>query len=220
VNLTRIILLANSWKNQDWCLAGIEPATGEWVRPVTSLEDGRVRQSDMQIGGHFPEVLDILDLPLDTTGPDFDFESENRTILPGQWYLHGRVTANDLLKYAKPSYHVLHNRKKYVTIEEMKQKSLQERTTLQLIHVRDFTIRDAASPSTGKHNWKGVVSSGGRELELTITDPVFSERLNKGHKPSASCLLTMSLSMPYKPPEWDEDEPPVCWKLIAGIIEL
>jgi len=96
--------------------------------------------------------------------------------------------------------HVLHNRKKYVTIEEMKQKPLEKRTTLQLIHVRDFTIRDAASPSTEKHNWKGMVSSGGRKLELTITDPVFSERLNKGHKPSTPCLLTMSLSMPYKPP--------------------
>jgi hypothetical protein len=103
VNLTRITLLANSWKNQDWCLAGIEPATGKWVRPVTSLEDGRVRQSDMKIGGYFPEVLDIIDLPLDTTGPDFGFESENRTILPGRWYLHGQATANDLLKYAKPS---------------------------------------------------------------------------------------------------------------------
>lgn len=83
-----------------------------------------------------------------------------------------------------------------------------------------FAIRDTKTPSTEKHNWKGVVSSGGRVLELTITDPAFCERLNKGHQPSKSCLLTMSLSMPYRPPEWKEDEPPVCWKLIAGIIEL
>jgi hypothetical protein len=220
VNLTRIILLANSWKNKDWCLAGIEPATGKWVRPVTSLEDGRVRQSDMQVGGHSPEVLDVLDMPLDTTGPDFDFESENRTILPGQWYLHGRATADSLLKYAKPSYYVLHNRKKYVTVEEMKQKPFPRRTPLQLVRVDDFAIRDTESPSTEKHNWKGVVTSGGRTLELTITDPALCERLNKGHKPSKSCLLTMSLSMPYKPPEWNEDEPPVCWKLIAGVVEL
>jgi hypothetical protein len=26
--------------------------------------------------------------------------------------------------------------------------------------------------------------------------------------------------MPYKPPDWDEDEKPVCWKLIAGVIEI
>jgi hypothetical protein len=174
----------------------------------------------MKLGGCFPQILDILDIPLDTTGPDFDFESENRTILPGQWHLHGRASPSDLLRYVKPSYYILHNRKKYVTIEEMKQKLVPGRTTLQLIRVNNFTIRDTKSSSTEKHNWKGVVSSGGRALELTITDPVFCERLNGGYKPSKPCLLTMSLSLPYKPPEWEEDEPPVCWKLIAGIIEL
>jgi hypothetical protein len=220
VTLTRIAILANSWKNQDWCLAGIEDTTGRWLRPVTTLEDGRVRQSDMKLGGHFPQILDILDIPLDATGPDFDFESENRTILPGQWHLYGRASPNDLVRYVKPSYYILHNHKKYVTIEEMKQKPLPKRTTLQLVRVDDFTVRDAKSPATEKHNWKGVVSSGGRTLELTITDPAFCERLNKEYIPSKSCLLTMSLSMPYKPPEWKKDEPPVCWKLIAGIIEL
>jgi len=65
-----------------------------------------------------------------------------------------------------------------------------------------------------------VVSSGGRDIDLTITDPSFCDKLNKGYKPAKPCLLTMSLSMPYKPPDWQEDEPPVCWKLIAGVIEL
>lgn len=157
---------------------------------------------------------------MDATGPDFDFESENRTILPGQWRLHGQASPNDLLRYVKPSYYILHNHKKYVTIEEMKQKPLLKRTTLQLARVDDFTVRDTKSPSSEKHNWKGVVSSGGRALELTVTDPIFCEKLSRGYKPSKSCLLTMSLSMPYKPPEWKEDELPVCWKLIAGIIEL
>ena len=220
MNLSRIIVLANSWKNQDWCIAGIEPATGKWVRPVTNLEDGRVRQSDMKLGGYSPQLLDVLDLPLDATGPDFDFESENRTILPGQWYLHGRTSPSDLPKHAKSSYYVLHNHKKYVTIDEMRQKAPEKRTTLQLVHVDDLAIRDTRSPSGAQHDWKGVVSSGGRRLELTITDPAFSEKLNRGYKPSKSCLLTMSLSMPSKPPEWKEDEAPVCWKLIAGVIEI
>ena len=217
---TRITIPANSWKNQDWCLAGIEHTTGKWVRPVTGLEDGRVRRSDIKLGGYVPQILDVLETPLDASGPDFDFESENRTILAGAWNLCGRASANDLLRHVKPSYYILHNHKKYVTIEEMKQKPFPKRATLQLVRVNDFTVRDAGSPSTAKHNWKGVVSSGGRILELTITDPAFCERLNKEYTPSQSCLLTMSLSMPYKPPEWKEDEAAVCWKLIAGVIEL
>ncbi len=174
----------------------------------------------MRLGGYSPQILDILDIPLDATGPDFGFESENRTIVAGPWHLHGRASPNDLLRYVNPSHFILHNHKKYVTVEEMKRKPFSKRTTLQLIRVSGFTVQDSKSPSAEKHSWKGAVSSGGRALELTITDPVFCERLNKGHKPSPSCLLTMSLSMPYKPPEWRQDEPAACWKLIAGIIEL
>ena len=220
MTLTRIIVLANSLKHSDSCLAGIDISTGRWVRPVTNLDDGRVRKSDMKIGAHSPQLLDILDIPLDTTGPDFGFESENRTILPGQWYLRGRADVKDVLKYAQRPDYVLHNRRKYVTVEEMKSKAFEDRTTLELIQVDDFVVRDKATTPTEKHQWQGVISSGGRELELNVTDPVFSGKLNSGHTPSRSCLLTMSLGMPYRPPHWEEDEQPVCWKLIAGVIEL
>jgi len=96
----------------------------------------------------------------------------------------------------------------------------EDRTTLELIHVDNFAILDTRTTPGQKPEWKGVISSGKRKLELKITDPVFSERLNSGHTPSKSCLLTMSLGMPYRPPHWKEDEQPVCWKLIAGVIEL
>jgi hypothetical protein len=220
VNLTRIIVLANSLKHGDSCLAGIDIRTGKWVRPVTNLDDGRVRNSDMKTGTHSPQLLDILDIPLDTTGPDFGFESENRTILSGAWYLRGRADVKDILRYVQHPPYVLHNGWKYVTIEEMKQRAFEDRTTLELIHVSNFSVRDTKSPSTGKHGWKGLVLSGERVLDLPITDPVFCERLTTGHKPSGSCLLTMSLSMPHKPPDWQADDPPACWKLVAGIIEL
>lgn len=174
----------------------------------------------MRLDGFFPRILDILDIPLDSTGPDFDFESENRAILPGPWYLHGRASPNDVLRHGTSSEHILHNHKKYVTVEEMQQKPFRERRTLQLIRIDDFAVQDTGNPSTEKHTWKGIVSSGGRRLDLNITDPVFCERLNGGFKPSGPCLLTVSLSMPYKPPDWGQDEAPACWKLIAGVIEL
>ena len=86
MTMMRIVVLANSWKHHDWCLAGIDLDTGKWVRPVTGLDDGRIPQTAMKLGGYFPELLDVLEIPLDSTGPDFGFESENRTILSGLWY--------------------------------------------------------------------------------------------------------------------------------------
>jgi len=220
MTMTRIVVLANSRKHQDWCLAGIDLDTGKWVRPVTRLDDGRVPKTSMKLGGYFPALLDVLEIPLDSTGLDFGFESENRTILPGRWYLRGKMTPKDIEKYAKQPYYVLHNHRKYITPGELQQKPFARRVTLQLTRVDSFKVRDARRKSTDKPSWKGTILSGGRKLEIGITDPVYFERLNSGHKPSSSCFLTMSLGMPYKPPDWDENDEPACWKLISGVIEL
>lgn len=220
MSLTRLVVLANSWKHQDWCLAGIDLDTGKWVRPVTELDDGRVPKARMELGGHFPVLLDVLEMPLDTTGPDFGFESENRTILSGQWRRVGRLTPRDVLRYATQPDLVLHNEKKYVSVGELRRKPFRERTTLQLVKVDDFRVRDARRTDTAKPNWLGIIISGEKELEVKITDPVYSNKLNRGWKAARECLLTMSLGMPYKPPEWGEKAKPVCWKLIAGLVEL
>jgi len=220
MSTTRIVVLANSWKHQDWCLAGIDLNTGKWVRPVTNLDDGRVPQETMKLGGYFPKLLDVLEIPLDSTGPDFGFESENKTILPGRWHLKGKLAPNDIDKYAKQPYYVLHNKNKYVTLKELQQKPFEKRVTLQLLRVDNFKVRDVRRKTTDKYNWYGAILSGRRELEVKITDPVFFEMLNRGHKPSSSCFLIMSLGMPYKPPDWVEDDEPACWKLISGVIEI
>jgi hypothetical protein len=220
MSLTRIIVLANSWKHHDWCLAGIHPDTGEWIRPVTGLPDGRVREQDMKTGGHFPQLLDVIDIPLAPDGPDFDFESENRSILPGRWYVRGQATAEDVAEFARPSRYVLHNHMKYVAPSELQRKPPEKRTTLQLLLVDDFKVRDKRRSAAHDHNWVGAITSGGRDIEVKITDPVYFERLDRGHKAAKSCVLTISLGLPYKPPNWGKDEEPVCWKLIAGVVEL
>jgi len=220
VSLTRIIVLANSWKHKDWCLAGIDINAGCWVRPVTSdTEDGRVRRRDMRLPWHFPELLDILGIPLDATGPDFGFETENRTILQGRWKLEGRVSPNDVFQYVERASPILHNSRKYVTLPELQQIPVQQRRTLQLIRVMDFSVTCETAP-TRRKKWRGNTWTGTGILDLPITDPVFIRKLDTGHTPSPQCLLTISLAMPWKSSDSPPGEPQVCWKLIAGVIEL
>lgn len=95
----RIICLANSWKRGARCIAGIDLATGRWVRPVTEAPDGGVPDHVRKLRKREPALLDILDLPLAPAGPDFGFGCENRLILPGRWYLDGRAQPHDLLPY-------------------------------------------------------------------------------------------------------------------------
>jgi hypothetical protein len=218
--MTRIVCLANSWKRGERCIAGIDVATGRWVRPVTDTVDGGVPRHVRAVRKGEPGLLDLLDLPLAKTGPDFGFECENRLILPGRWYVSGRFRTADLPQYLLPGEPILHTATPYVTVSFMQSLPPDERRTLQLVEARDFTVRSTDRHHSGSRVWKGrFTTPEGRRLEVNITDPVFSARLDAGLIPPAHCLLTISLSLPWRPPDWSADEEP-CWKLIAGVIEL
>ncbi|MFN8511792.1 MAG: hypothetical protein U0232_10405 [Thermomicrobiales bacterium] len=218
--MTRIVCLANSWKRGERCIAGIDVATGRWLRPVTDSADGSVPRHVRAVRKGEPGLLDLIDLPLASTGPDFGFECENRLILPGRWYHSGRMKTADLLQYLLPGQPILHTATLYVTVEHMQDLPPDERRTLQLVEVRDFAVRTTDRHHSGDRVWKGrFTTPEGRWLEANITDPVFSARLDAGLIPPAHCLLTISLSLPWRPPDWaGEGEP--CWKLIAGVIAL
>lgn len=115
--LTPLIVLANSWRHHDYCIAGINPETGKWIRPVTALNDGRIPKGMMQLDGYFPQLLDVIEVPLAEDGPDFGFERENRRLLPGNWRLAGRASIADLMPYAETPRVVLHNERRYVTLD-------------------------------------------------------------------------------------------------------
>lgn len=221
-SVRQLICLANSWKRKERCLAGIEPATGQWIRPVCDdrvPEDGRVPQQIRQIEGKEPELLDILEIPLSETCQAFEFERENLTILPGKWRKVGKATPADLFRYCDRSVTILHNSLKYVKISELNALPFHQRKTIQLVRTIQFSIKPR-SASQGSSLWKGSFKTvnGQRLLDASITDPVFAHKLEYGHPIQNDYLLTISLSLPWKPPDWEGEAP--CWKLIAGVIEL
>lgn len=220
MTMTRLVILANSWKHSDWCIAGIDLATGQWVRPVTQLTDGRIPKGAMQLDGYFPQLRDVVELPLADTGPGYGFEKENKTLLPGKWRRHEKVAPEVLMSYAHRPAFVLHTPGISVPVELLRKKPPEERHSLELIHTDAFRARRACSRATGAPTWQGVFPMGNCELAIRITDPVLVGKLNAGYRPASSCLLTMSLSMPYKPPDWSAERSEACWKLIAGVIEL
>jgi hypothetical protein len=214
--MTRIVVLANSWKRHDFCIAGIDLDSGKWVRPVTRLDDGRVPADQMKLRGRVPALLDVIEIPLDSSGRDFGFESENRWLLPGAWRHVGVETPESITRFAIEPGLILHNRGRSVSPEMLQAMPFEERITLQLVRVDNFAVRDNTGDETylGRRRWSGRIKCGGSEFEANITDPVYHAKLSEGHRPAPSCLLTMSLSMP-----WPKDAPK-CWKLIAGVIEL
>lgn len=220
--LKRIVCLANSWKLRERCIAGIDLDTGQWIRPVCDSlypEDGRVPRSIRMIEGREPELLDILQVPLAETGNDFGFECENLSVLEGQWECLGKAQPTDVQKYCSSVKNILHNSWKYVNPSYLKNLPFHQRLTIQLVHVVSFSVEKRTS-STGNNEWRGTIQSvkGQRLAGAKITDPVLVKKLDTGHQPKNTCLVTVSLSIPWAPPDWDSEDP--CWKLIAGVIEI
>lgn len=220
--MTQIICLANSWKRGERCIAGLETATYRWLRPVCSQypEDGRVPKAMRLVGDREPRLLDILDIPLDKTGPDFGFECENVTVLAGKWRKVGAVEPVDLLPYCSNAAYILHNPEHYVEVSWLQSLPFEQRQTLQLVYASQLRVYREINPE-GRPRWRGtIITPQGLVLsQLSVTDPQFFQRLEWGKMPQYPCLVTVSLSMPYRPSEdWDRGDR--CWKLIAGAIEL
>lgn len=216
---TRIICLANSWKHGERCIAGLDIFTGRWVRPVTDLDDGRVPKAVRLVDGVEPALLDILDIPLADDGPDYGFESENRRILPGTWRRAGLASPKDIARHCAPGGLILHNTARTVRKSHLESLPAAARSSLALVRTTSFAVAVGAENKLGGHKWDGTLETrDGQRLTATITDPVFVARLEAGYRPSDQCFVIVSLSMPY--PGEVGGEPDVCWKLLAGVIDI
>lgn len=217
--MTEIICLANSWKHGDRCIAGIDRRSGNWIRPISELDDGRICTTTRLINGKEPALLDILEIPIAETSHDFDFQAENRSLLPGVWQKVGTAQPSDLLKYCSCDRYILHNYEKFVSVSYLKKQPSWQRKTLQLICAVNFEFRHTPRSFDGV-KWKATLTTLNGQIlkDATITDPVFAAKLDWGYLPEHPCLVTVGLSMPHRPLDWEGEDP--CWKLIAAVIEL
>jgi hypothetical protein len=93
--VAKIILLANSYKHQGRCIAGIELDTNRWIRPVSANNSAIYNERFIDgISGNEPELLDILEIPVSDTGPDKGCQPENRLLTKGIWEKVGREKKN------------------------------------------------------------------------------------------------------------------------------
>ncbi len=219
-SVRRLVCLANSWKMQERCIAGIDLATGQWLRPVCDLyypHDGSIPASVRQIQGQEPRLLDVLAIRLADSGSDFGFEPENRSVLTGAWRVEGRYRPWQVLPYCQ-SPPLLHNRRKYVMVSELQAKPWAARQTLQLVRASQVQIQPRPDQE-GPGRWRISFQVEGEVWrDLKLTDADLMQRLEAGYSPGTECVLTLSLSLPWSPPQWSEEPP--CWKLVAGVVEL
>lgn len=165
-------------------------------------------------------LLDVVELPLDSTGPDYGFECENRTILSGEWIRVRSAGIHEIIPFINFRNPVLHTSQKYTPVSSLQSLPFEKRRSLELVYTDKVDIIRSLREGGG-NKWKASFSTRGGYLlsNITITDPELFDLLDNAIYPEGPCLITMSLSMPHEPEGWTGPRQP-CWKLIAGIIEL
>lgn len=139
-----IILLAASKKHSNYCIAGIDQATGAWVRIVSNnpyISDA-VTSEDMRFeDGSMPKLLDIIRIPILSPKPNY-YQPENY-LLDNTYYWEkvGKANATDVAaKYTGLEDYIFYNNGKSVESDYIKQVNKSERYSLIAIIPEDLVV--------------------------------------------------------------------------------
>jgi hypothetical protein len=210
-----LVCLANSAKLSGYCFAGIDLATGEWIRPIGSGEHGAItRREQIMDNGRTPQLLDVVSVRLTTRDP-IPGQPENWRMASEPWrYVStlGNGEARSLLTNLTTTEPIFGSPGKRV-----------EPTAVAAGLVTSSLA--IAAPATvtwrydGPRNLYAEFHHAGTSLSLKVTDPEFA-RAFRGDEPGTytfenddrmTTYLTVSL-----PEEWKGAH----WKLVAGVIRL
>ena len=209
--MVRIVCLANSYKEQGRCLAGIDIDTKKWVRPVSESVGGTLPTATVEE----IQLLDILELPLGAQGPDEGCQPENR-LITGPWKKNDKMKPEELLDYCEDSQTILHNDEKSIPFEYFNTIPSREWKSLQLVNQKNVNFPYTDWPEGRKY--KACLRIGkGLSLYLPLTDPYILHKLKRDETISKNCIITVSIATPWKK---DAETPPKCYKVAAGVIEL
>ena len=211
----QIVILANSVREGARCIAGIDVQTGKWIRPVPS-DGGPIAWNLRNVSGNEPELMEIVEISVQNSGPDLGCQPENRLLDPVLWQHIGLMSVKDVLKYLERDAVILHNDDDNVIFGYFQTISQQNWKSLQLI--RSAKVEFYSTSWEGRKRWRALIHHGGNKLlNLRITDPTLAQKLNRNDSVSEDCILTISLAGPWSP---DNIQPERCYKLVAGVIEL
>lgn len=189
-----------------------------WIRPVSNREDQGVSEYERQYeGGHEPDVLDVIDVPVLNAQPD-DYQTENWLLNPDvYWEKVGRVSPGELGQFTDPAsplwidgYHTTNGRNNRVPFSLAKS-SLQD--SLRLIKVGPLDLDVSWGRVRGTKQVDGIFTHLGIDYRLRVTDPTVQEyyrqRQNRTYELDER-YLTVSLGGDFQG---------YAYKLIAAIIK-
>ena len=188
----KLLILANSIKHYPCvCIAGREITSvkseyeiGPWIRPVSTHGEGELSQSEITMtDGQTPEVMEFVDIPLRKCAAD-PLQPENWIIVdtPKWKNISGHYAAPTLEECVdNPDGLWLKSGERPDRISNAYLTKHPPTSSICLIKVTRVRIRFEWSSWEGqsKKRYRAIFKYKGVEYDLSITDPVFTDKYRK-----------------------------------------
>lgn len=211
-----IVCLANSKKLGAYCVAGIEPDSRDWIRPLGSGSHGAVTVSEQTFAdGTRPELLDLVEVPLARAVPQSG-QPENWQLAGGRWTRLGHLDddeARTLLERLVVDTPVFGTNERSIPVAEVQAGNVAN--SLAVVRPEQLRWTKRVWPEGTKI--RAVFNHAGGRHDLPVTDPAWLAHFvhdapgDYSHVDSEEVYLVLSLGEPMN----DEH-----WKLVAGVICL
>jgi hypothetical protein len=211
--LTRLVCLANSFKEGGRCLAGIEldnqnnpvivNGRPKWIRPICDTPHGEV---PTYLVSHL-NILEIIEINV-TGNPSTDYQCENALFRENSIRSIGTFGRDNLNALCESPLTIFNNRGNAVAQDAIRNLT----RSLILINTNNFEVTERTYEDTQKRQTRLIFTHRANQYNFPITDPVFlhhyqanSDFIEGVHE----LLLCLSLGVVWQ--NW-------YYKLVAGII--
>lgn len=219
-----LICLANSYKLNYRCVAGLRVDGGGWVRPVSDKEHGELQYSQYRLPDHSePHLLDLIRVGLAAHRPQ-PHQPENWLMDDSQWTLlerpasphHARIVAGAL--HRDPV--LFGNTGRSVPYGQLRRRPASE--SLALVQPEEIRWRTEFNTYLLRNVPRVLFRLGDIPYDLPVTDPAYAGPLQRrdegeysseelGIPENCTILFTISLGEPLEG---------ICYKLVAAIVAV
>lgn len=201
-----MLLLANSRKHSERCLAGREFSSSSWqgwVRPVSAREGEGLNSYERKYRDDGePAVLDLIEVPLIRANPH-SCQTENWLVSPDDWWTKiGNVSWDNAYDLAESPEELWFNgQHTYLGINDEIPWRISKSYTSSLCLIYAPSVDISVSTSFDKTKVRAAFSYRDVRYNLSLTDSIWEPHFRgqgRGTYRLNDCLLTISLSEPFK----------------------
>ena len=170
-----VVILANSVKQGEHCVAGKDIRTGKWIRPVTTLVGGALPRQKVMVknpyGSFVAKPLQIVDMAFEKPAP-LPTQPENHLLAKEIWIQHFKARRDQLHRVIENPEHLWMYGNRSDRFPVVALESIERHQSLYFVHTDAIQFRIG----TNFHGYKRIIGTfrhNGQIYSMSVTDPAY-----------------------------------------------